>query len=142
MGHCGDCSGGISLASILGVLGEILDQLTILNGGLGITPNSETELTPLPVTSIFGATIGGSSGYNTGLTDTHNKKYVQVINYTDGDIWISLDGGNSDHFEVKAGSSQTLNIGALGTFYAGDIDIRRDESTVPTAGNVLISAFY
>ena len=141
MSSCGCCS-EVALTPLLSIMGEILDQLVILNTGLGLDNAGIPQLTQIPVQVIDGATLGGSSGYNLGLVDAHDKIFAQIMNHTDGVVWVSLDNGVSDLFEVTAGSSQTLQLGSNRSKHSGNIKVRRDENSIPTIGEVLISAFY
>lgn len=131
----GCCCSSSSQAALQVLLESIVEQLENFN----ITGGGGTVLTPIELVEWDSATL--SSSYSEVLSDTNNKKYIQIENQSDGTVYMSFDG-TDDHFQITSGSSKTLDLGALSTFWNENIHLRADTVAVPTSGNILISSFY
>ena len=88
-----------------------------------------------------GAVLGGDDNYHAIFSGTDEKRYIQIKNLSDGDIYISFDGVEN-HFRIAAGSSLTLNLAFNKSFWNDAINAKRADSTAPpTTGNVEVSAY-
>lgn len=120
---------------------EALDALSGGGGGGG-SGNTFEEATWLAAGSIDTAATSVPNGsWTTLLNDSGNeKKYVQVVNESDADIYVSFDGA-TPAIIVRSNASVTVNLGATFNFVTGDISVQA-VTTEPSAGLIYCSSYY
>lgn len=132
----GCCCSSSSTAGLQVLIQAAVEQLEAFNTGEG-----EANLTPITMSSVSGATLGADTDYHLALSDSHAKRFIQILNRTDGDVYISLDETN-DHYHLTSGSSLTLQLGSNRTSWNGNVYAAQDTTTPPTDGSVQVSAYY
>lgn len=131
------CGSGSSTAALQVLIQAAVEQLELFNTGEGEGSN----LTPIAMSSVSGATLASDTNYHVALSDSHAKRFIQIVNKTDGDVYISLNGVN-DHYHVTAGSSQTLQLGSNKASWDGNVYAAQDTTNPPTTGALQVSAYY
>ena len=93
-----------------------------------------------PATSgIAGTALTGA--YANLFTAASDLAGLFVLNSSNQPIFVSLDAGVTDHFELDAQQSFTIDVRANNRFIASGTDIRvKHAGVVPTGGRVRISA--
>lgn len=86
---------------------------------------------------ITAATLDGT--YRTVVDLPDGTKYVQIDNQTNGDILISMDGGSSDTYHVKAGDVQPIYLAPSGLVTTAIIQAK-DGTTASTAGSLYVTS--
>lgn len=135
MGSC--CCSSSSTAGIQVLLEAAIEQLVAFNAG----GEGATDLTPLALALVSGATLAADTAWHIAINDSHNKKFIQIINRTDGGVYVSLDNA-TNHFHITSGSSLTLNLGENGKHWAGNVYLKQDTDAPPSSENVEVSAYY
>lgn len=132
---CGCCSIG-SLAALQVLVESLVQQLENFNIGEG-----GIVLTPLPMQETDAAVIGADVLYHEIFSGAEEKRYIQILNSTDGDIYISFDE-LSNNFRISAGSSLSLNLSSNKTFWNGVVYAKTaDALAPPTLGTIFVSAY-
>lgn len=80
--------------------------------------------------------IGAAYAHAATLADARK---LMVDNQTDGDVWLSMDGGVTDHFYLRSGQNLNIDFFALGLSSSAVIHVR-DGSVVPASGICFIYA--
>lgn len=79
--------------------------------------------------------------YQNVFTAASNLAAVFIFNSSNQTILVSLDAGVTDHFELVAQQSFTIDVGTNNRHIASGTDIRvKHDGVVPTGGTVRISA--
>lgn len=130
------CCSSSSTAGLQVLIQAAVEQLEIFNG------TEEVSAVPIPMDTVSAATLAADTAYHVALTDSNPKKFIQILNRTDGDIYVSLDGSDN-HFHVTSGSSQTLQFASNKATWSGNVYVKQDTANPPvTTGNVEVSAYY
>jgi hypothetical protein len=82
-----------------------------------------------------------TAAYQNVFTAASNLAALFIFNSSNQTILVSLDTGVTDHFELKAQESMTIDAGSNNRHIASGTDIRvKHDGVVPTGGTVRISA--
>lgn len=110
-------------------------------GGSGIV----TSATWVPLGQIeTDLTLPGSvdiTTYQTLLSDTNGKLYVDIYNGSNEAILVSFTGGSTNNLVVSAFGSQTLELGEAGGTEDSNISVKA-VSTLPSSGIIYAAAYY
>lgn len=88
-----------------------------------------------PLVAKTAASILAAYSSATDLAD--DTRSVTFDNQTDGDVYISMDGGVSDHYYLRSGQSLHVNLYDIGKVTTAAVHMKRG-SNVPTTGNVFV----
>jgi len=80
-------------------------------------------------------TIGAAYASAVNLPD--DTKVVILDNQTNGDVTVSMDGGTSDTYHLKAGDILSLNLAAAGLETTADVQIK-DGTTASSSGTFYV----
>jgi len=99
--------------------------------------------------AIFGA-VQKVAG--TALTGTYAEVVAEdlderpavifIVNSCDDTIFVSLDGGTTDHFELESGEDIVVDLGANGMRQDGSAIHAKHAGSAPTAGTLRITVIY
>ena len=98
-------------------------------------PPPTTAAVFAPLTPILFSGIG--AGYALGVDLPDDTKSVNIVNHTDGDVYVSMDGGVSNTFLLGAAESVFVNLVELGLVTTAIVQLKQG-AYVPTTGLVLI----
>jgi len=108
-----------------------VDGAVTVTGSVTSTP-SLTSASPVFSDYPFGSITGA---YTLALTNPGSAKILDLINKTNADLLISLDGV-TDHFFIPGGTGKIYDLAANGLFTSGDIFVKHN-GTVPTLGSLI-----
>ena len=92
-----------------------------------------------PIVVVAHTSIGAA--YASAETLPANTKWVKIQNATDGDVYVSMDGGVSDNFLLGTAESVELDLQAWLLTSTANIQLK-DGPFAPTSGSVLISSIH
>lgn len=107
--------------------------------------NYKKRVTPEAMRSLAHGSIG--AGYTAIGSATDYASFLLIINnYTDAQLTFSLDG-ITDHFELAAGNSLTIDITAntshkMDMYLAANTIVYVKQSGAPSSGSVYVSSMY
>lgn len=111
------------------------------NNGTVTTSQVLTSATLQARGKISGTALTGS--YATILTTASNFKILYLFNTCDQTIFVSLDNGTTDHFELESGESVTVDFAANDIVLASGSVVRaKHAGVVPTSGSIRASGAY
>lgn len=88
------------------------------------------------------AAAGIGAAYAAALTDAHYKLDMKIDNQTDKSVYVSLDGGTTDHCLLSPYQALALPLGSYGRHHAANIDLKQGPDGAPSTGVVDILAVY
>jgi hypothetical protein len=87
---------------------------------------------------IAGASLTGS--YATLLNPTTDLRVLYLLNDCNNTIFVSLDGGSTDSFKLKAGEGLSVDLGANGLKFDNAVNISaKHAGAAPTSGSIRAS---
>jgi hypothetical protein len=101
------------------------------------TTLSKTEAVFGAAGSIGSASLTGSYATVIDLPDT--TVGVILDNQTDGDVWVSMDGGVTNHFHLAARDVVTINLATMGLKTTGVVKAK-DGVSASTTGSFYVSS--
>lgn len=134
------CGGKVDELSILHYIACLLQSVDEGIGDISGVGGGEAaaDITWLEMETITASGLTGA--YAVALADTNDKRYVEVYNGGDEAIIGSWDGV-TDHFYLGAGSAIKFEAGSANRVIPTALSLKH-AGTVPTQGNVYISAYY
>lgn len=109
-----------------------VDILSGGGGGSGITTGTRhaSSLTAAAITAAYASLLAPGAAIRS----------IRIMNFTDGDIIISLDSGVTDHYALAPGKEFIENYGSNGIELTDEIEIK-DGTKVSTSGAVYAIAY-
>jgi hypothetical protein len=74
------------------------------------------------------------------LLNSQPIKYLDVLNQSNCDVVVSLDGGTAENVTVPAGKPWSPPLAEMGMHHSGNVKIRANSAC--TSGNVSITGAY
>ncbi len=108
-------------------------------------PGGGGAATVLPQVNLTAATLASSyvTYADTGLLDSSKKlNYIRVLNQSDANVDISLDGGATTAFTVLAYTSYEKTLGAFVAAAQDDVQLKVSSGFTAGIGNVFIEGSY
>lgn len=97
-----------------------------------------SEATFAAITVVGFASIGAAYASAVNLPD--DTKVVNLSNQTNGDVYVSMDGGANDTFHMKAGDEKLLNL--AGSYLKSTADVQlKDGISASTSGTFFVSSY-
>lgn len=125
-------------AAVLAILCGVRSYLSsILNAVTGSTP-PVTAAVFAPASATGFAAIG--AGYALGVDLPDGTRTVILDNQTNGDVWVSMDGGAHDTFHLKGGDKLVLPLSQSGVSTTAVVHLK-DGTSPSTAGTFYIYSY-
>ena len=134
------------------IAGVKYQRIKLVLGDDGVNDGDLSTNNPLPVSGDGEVLVAGtrhsgslaagsiSGTYATLLTPGTAIRSLRIMNFTDGDIVISLDSGSTDHYALAPGKEFIENYGSNFLEITDDIEIK-DGVKASTAGTVYALAY-
>lgn len=84
------------------------------------------------VTEVAAADIGAAFAAAVDLPD--NTVSVILDNQTNGDVWVSMNGGTSEYAHLKAGDKESYPLGSLKRVTTAVVSLKDGENGGPSSG--------
>lgn len=121
--------------AVITVLCSMTDRLVDILGAVeGGTPPSAAAVFE-PLVSVDSAGI--NAAYAVVETLPANTRSFSIVNYTNGDVYVSMDGGATDTYMLPPSQGVSSNLYELGVTTATQISLK-DGAFPATTGVVLI----
>jgi hypothetical protein len=120
------------------VITLLCDSITVINEiviALGGAPIVAVNATFDALTPVASAAIGGA--YASAVVLPANTRQVILDNQTNGDVYVSMDGGTSDNYHMTPGGKQIFNLADLGLITGADVQLK-DGISPSTAGTFFV----
>ena len=124
---CIDTSGNFT-APTCNASGEMLVSAAVS----GVTVTAATF-------AAIDATTSIGAAYASSVDLPNDTKIVILDNQTNGDVMVSMDGGVSDTFHLKAGDVLSLNLVSATLKTTGDVQTK-DGTTASSTGTFYVSS--
>lgn len=122
-----------AMITLLCRMNDLIADIAIAAGGG--SPAPATNATFAALTPVASAAIGGA--YASAVVLPADTRQVILDNQTNGNVYVSLNGGATDSCHMTAGGKQTLNLADIGLMTSADVQLK-DGITPSTAGTFFI----
>lgn len=119
--------------AMITLLCNLRDVLLDIYGAIGGGTPPATNATFAALTPV--TSIGGS--YVSAVVLPTGTRAVILDNQTNGDVFVSMDGGTSDNYHMTPGEKDFLDLAALGLLTSADVQLK-DGAMVSTAGTFFV----
>lgn len=100
----------------------------------------QLDSTKTVIFAAMDATTSIGAAYATAV-DLPDRTHVVILdNQTNGDVTVSMDGGTTDNFHLKAGDVLSLNLISSGLITTGVVQIK-DGTTASSSGTFYVYSY-
>ena len=122
-----------AVITLLCNMNDLIADIAIAAGGG--TPAPSVNATFAALTPVASAAIGGV--YASAVILPADTRQVILDNQTNGNVYVSLDGGATDSYHMTVGGKQTFNLADIGLMTNADVQLK-DGITPSTAGTFFV----